>query len=151
MLILVGQSKALRSNLYVIVSVKHSSLVLRCEIGTEIFYIREGSGLFLIWNNFPKSQDVRDQCCTDTRDFGHTKTLILTQYGILVLPGIDQASRITANMIQVLWRYQHNLVLMVFCLAGIVTLPILVIFTKPLMLTANMSCVFDLSIKRPCK
>ncbi len=49
----------------------------------------------------------------------------------LVLPGINRASSITANMIPVSWRYRHDTVLTVFCLSGIITVPILAIFTKP--------------------
>jgi hypothetical protein len=35
--------------------------------------------------------------------------------------------------------YHHGMVLTVFCLSGIVTVPILAIFTKPLMLTCSIT------------
>ncbi len=56
----------------------------------------------------------------------------------LVLPGINKASSITANMIPVSWRYCHDTVLMVFCPSGIIMVPILAIFTKPLMLIRHL-------------
>ena len=52
----------------------------------------------------------------------------------LVSPGIHKASSIAANMIPVLSRYHHDMVLMVFCLPGIITVPIMMIFAKPSML-----------------
>jgi len=53
----------------------------------------------------------------------------------LVSAGIAKASSIAANTIPVSWRYRHDTVLTVFCLSGIVTVPILAIFTKPSTLT----------------
>ena len=59
----------------------------------------------------------------------------------LVSAGITKASSIAANMIPVSWRYRHDTVLTVFCLSGIVMVPILVIFTKPSTLSgARHSC-----------
>jgi hypothetical protein len=49
----------------------------------------------------------------------------------LVSPGIVKASGIAANTIPVSQRYCHNTVLMVFCLSGMIAVPILAIFTKP--------------------
>ncbi len=51
----------------------------------------------------------------------------------LVLDGITKASRIVTNTIPVLSWYNQDLFLTVFCLSGIITVPILVIFTKPSM------------------
>jgi hypothetical protein len=48
----------------------------------------------------------------------------------LVLAGINNTSSIIANMIQVSPWYHHNIVLMVLCLSGIITLLILAIFRK---------------------
>jgi hypothetical protein len=50
----------------------------------------------------------------------------------------QKASSIAANIIPLLQRYRHDTVLMIFCLAGIITVPILAIFTKPLMLTKGL-------------
>ena len=49
-------------------------------------------------------------------------------------PGIYKASNIATNTITVSSRYRHDMVLTVFCLSGIFTVPILVIFAKPSML-----------------
>ncbi len=48
----------------------------------------------------------------------------------LVSPGINTASIFDANMNTVSWRHCHNTVLVVFCLSGIITVPILMIFPK---------------------
>ncbi len=55
----------------------------------------------------------------------------------LVSAGIAKASSIAANTIPVSWRYHHDTVLTVFCLSGIVTVPVLAIFTKPSTLSLN--------------
>jgi hypothetical protein len=60
----------------------------------------------------------------------------------LVSAGIAKASSIAANTIPVLWRYRHDTVLTVFCLSGIVTVPILAIFTKPLTLSHTKRYTF---------
>ena len=56
----------------------------------------------------------------------------------LVSAGVDKASSIATNTIPVSWRYHHDTVLMFFCLSGIITVPILAIFTKPL----TLSCIY---------
>ncbi len=56
-----------------------------------------------------------------------------------ISPGINKASHIPANTIPVSWRYHHNMVLTVFCLSVIITVPILAIFTKPSMLKDSAS------------
>jgi len=60
----------------------------------------------------------------------------------LVSAGIAKASSIAANTIPVSWRYRHDTVLTVFCLSGIVTVPILAIFTKPLTLSHTKRYTF---------
>jgi hypothetical protein len=62
----------------------------------------------------------------------------------LVSPGIAKASSINANMIPVLCRYHQDLVLMVFCLPGIVMVLILVIFAKPSMLSHYNTWHYDI-------
>jgi hypothetical protein len=52
----------------------------------------------------------------------------------MVSAGINKVSSIATNMITVSRRYHHDLVLTVFCLSGIITVPILAIFAKPSML-----------------
>jgi len=49
----------------------------------------------------------------------------------VVSVGIDKTLSIAANMIPVLWKYNHNMVLTVFCLSGIVSV-LIVNFHKKL-------------------
>jgi hypothetical protein len=48
-----------------------------------------------------------------------------------------ESADIVTNTIQISSLYHHDMVLTVFCLSGIISVPILAIFTKALMLKSN--------------
>ncbi len=62
----------------------------------------------------------------------------------------NKASNIITNMIPVSSWYHHNTVMTVFCLSGIITVPILANFTKPSMLSHDTQFSDTQPINRIC-